>query len=296
VARRRLQRMRWTRESVLAGRLSMDHVDLFLQFATAARFELFLEHEAEIVRQCEGLSLFDDARRVLQYWAMAADDLLGRGASIPPPSSLYGSRSQTTGEWLLHGALSPVDAEVVESELHRLMRELKSADRAKGVVHPAGQLRAAALVRMATRFINATGATARPLFQVIVGDETAGRLCELASGHVVRPDELAPHLDGAVMESFLFDGPSVVIAKSNQRTFTGALRRPSRCVIVVASTPRCVACRRCTATSTIEHPQPGAGPRVSSTADRHASRTTASRSCATTPTNSPNDASMCSNR
>jgi hypothetical protein len=42
---------------------------------------------------------------------------------------------------------------------------------------------------------------------------------------VVRPEELVPSIDSAVVESFLFDGKSVVIAKSNQRTFTGALRR-----------------------------------------------------------------------
>jgi hypothetical protein len=63
------------------------------------------------------------------------------------------------------------------------------------------------------------------LFQVIIGDHTARRLCELASGHVLRPDDLVPHIDAAVMESFLFDGPTTVIAKTRQRTFTGALRR-----------------------------------------------------------------------
>jgi hypothetical protein len=78
---------------------------------------------------------------------------------------------------------------------------------------------------MATRSVNATGVTARPLFQVIVGDDTARRLCELASGHVVRPEHLDGFIDAAVMESFLFDGPMVVIAKTRQRTFTGALRR-----------------------------------------------------------------------
>jgi hypothetical protein len=42
---------------------------------------------------------------------------------------------------------------------------------------------------------------------------------------VIHPQDLVDHLDTAVMESFLFDGPLVVIAKSRQRTFTGALRR-----------------------------------------------------------------------
>ena len=78
---------------------------------------------------------------------------------------------------------------------------------------------------MATRSVNATGVSARPLFQVIVGDATARHLCELASGTVVHPTDVVPHIDEAVMERFLFDGPSVIISKSTRRTFTGALRR-----------------------------------------------------------------------
>jgi hypothetical protein len=118
--------------------------------------------------------------------------------------------------------LSAVDAEIVERELVRLMAIVQ---RDSAVHLTVAQRRAAALVLMATRSINATGVAARPLFQVIVGDDTASHLCELASGHVVRPADLVSYIDTAVVESFLFDGPSTVIAKSNARTFTGALRK-----------------------------------------------------------------------
>ncbi|MEN9643795.1 MAG: hypothetical protein RL238_464 [Actinomycetota bacterium] len=222
---RLLAGMTRTRDAVLAGRLSLDHVDLFILYAAGPRFELFLEHEQLLVEQCANCALFDDARRVVQYWAMLADDELGRSPAVPAPSRLSASRSHTTGRLLLDGELEVVDAEIVDNELRRLIGQLRNDDKAAGVVRTLSQLRAAALVRMATRSINATGLTARPLFQVIVGDQTARRLSELASGHVLRPEQLVGHIDDAVMESFLFDGHTTVIAKTRQRTFTGALRR-----------------------------------------------------------------------
>jgi hypothetical protein len=222
---RLLRRMPHTRAAVLAGRLSMDHVELFVRHATAARFELFLEHERMLVEQCAAFQLFDDARRLLQYWANRTDDELGLRPAAPAPSTLYSSREADHGQLHLDGRFSAIDSEIVHRELSRLLREVELEDRAKGITRTKAQRRAIALVRMASRSVNATGVTARPLFQVIVGDETARRLCELASGIVMRPDDLVPVIDAAVMEAFLFDGPSVVIAKTHRRTFTGALRR-----------------------------------------------------------------------
>jgi hypothetical protein len=138
---------------------------------------------------------------------------------------LYASRFGESGELALDGRFSAVDGEIVERELKRLMKELKVDDDRGGVRRTPAQLRAAALVRMAGRSVNATGVSARPLFQLIAGDVTARRLCELGSGHAVHPDDLEPFIDDAVMEVFLFDGPSTVIAKSKQRTFRGALRK-----------------------------------------------------------------------
>ncbi len=222
---RRLQRMPATRAAVLAGRLSIDHVDLFVRYATEARLELFLEHEQLLVDRCAAVTgPFDDARKIVQYWAHLADDVLGGRREGPDPSTLYFSRSHDSGEGVLDGRLSVIDAEVVSSELQRLCREIALEDRAAAIRRTPAQRRAAALVRMASRSSAATGMTPRPLFQVIVGDDTARRLCELASGAVLHPDELVPHLDSAVMEAFLFDGPSTIIAKTGRRRFTGALR------------------------------------------------------------------------
>jgi hypothetical protein len=230
-ARRDIRRAKWlhrmplTRQAVLDGRLSVDHVDLLIQHAAGARFELFLESEALLVDRCAGLSLFDDARRVVQYWAGLADDQLGRRRERPAGSTLYLSRSAATGVGTLDGTLDPIDHEIVAPELQRLTREIALEDRRDGRQRTLAQRRAAALVRMATRSINATGATARPLFQVVVGDETARRLCQLASGTVVHPDDLVEHVDTALLEAFLFNGSEVVLTASKQRTFRGALRR-----------------------------------------------------------------------
>jgi hypothetical protein len=223
---RMLADMPHSRLAVLEGRLSIDHVDLFLRYATPERWERFLHDEAALVAACEASRLFSVCERTLRYWAQRVDDELElERRDRPAPSTLYLSRSGITGEGILNGTLAPIDAEIVENELNRLMADIKADDAAAGRSRTKSQRRAAAMVRMASRSITAHGPSARPLFQFIAGDLTARRMCELGSGHVVHPDDLEPFIDTALVESFLFDGPHVVIAKSNQRTFTGALRK-----------------------------------------------------------------------
>ena len=50
-------------------------------------------------------------------------------------------------------------------------------------------------------------------------------LCELASGVVIHPGLIVPHLDRSQVQTFVFDGADKVIAASPQRTFRGMLRR-----------------------------------------------------------------------
>ncbi len=221
---RKLVGMPHTRRAVLEGRLSIDHVDLFCRFATAERWELFVRDEATLVEQCAGLKLFADARTLVRYWAERADDELGVRHTTAP-STLHMSRLDATGEVVIDGHLAPVDGEIVRNELNRLVRELRLEDRAAGIERTPAQRRAAALVRMAERSAGARGVTPRPLFQVILGAETAAHLCELASGAVVRPEDLLPHVGRAIVESFLFDGEHRVLGVSRRRTFTGRLRR-----------------------------------------------------------------------
>jgi len=222
---RMLMDMPHTRRAVLEGRLSIDHVDLFIRYATPERWERFLADEAMLVGICEAARLFSVCRQALRYWAQRVDDELELERAEPAPSTLSFSRTGDTGEGVMNGVFSPIDAEIIDNELTRLMAEIKAEDAAAGRSRTVTQRRAAALVRMASRSITATGVTARPLFQLIAGDLAARRLCELGSGHVVHPDDVEPWLETALVESFIFDGPMVVIAKSKQRTFQGALRK-----------------------------------------------------------------------
>jgi hypothetical protein len=63
------------------------------------------------------------------------------------------------------------------------------------------------------------------LFTVLIGDDTARRLCELSTGTVITPGDAHHYADLALVESVLFDGPKRLIAATKKRTFTGAIRR-----------------------------------------------------------------------
>ena len=60
---------------------------------------------------------------------------------------------------------------------------------------------------------------------ILAGEATVERLCELATGTVIHPDLIVPHLDRSQVQTFIFDGADRVIAASPQRTFRGMLRR-----------------------------------------------------------------------
>ena len=233
-ARRELRRaerlldMRHVVAAVFDGALGIDHVDLILRYATERRWEYFLRDEVVLVELLRRARLWEDARHILAYWAMRVDVEIGVPPNHPEASSVYLSRHEVTGEGDLVGHLGPIHAEIVEGELTRLMQQIRRDDKAMGVTRSAGERRAEALVLMASRSINATGATARPLFQIIAGADVAARWCETASGVVLHPSQLEPWLGRAVLETFLFDGPTNIIGVSRKRTFTGATRRAIR--------------------------------------------------------------------
>ena len=131
------------------------------------------------------------------------------------------------GEVVINGVLDPVGGAIVTSELDRLERELYLADQRDGITRTGSQRRAAALVEMATRSATAPahGKPPRPLFTVVIGDDSFTRMCELANGQVITPGTLIPWLGTADLETILFEGPSTIISVSKRRRFTGALRR-----------------------------------------------------------------------
>jgi hypothetical protein len=216
-----------TATAVGEGRVSMDHVDLLGRADQPHRHELFVRDEEVLVEQCATLR-HAQAVRAVEYWMQLADS--ATGDSTPPPCERPSRMHASTtfqGTVRMDGLLNRLDGAVVTGELQRLERELYLADEAAGNVRTNSERLAAALVEMATRSAStpADAQRPRPLFSVLLGDKSFERLCELATGQVIAPHLLVPHLSVAEMETFLFDGPFTVIAASPARCFTGRLRR-----------------------------------------------------------------------
>ena len=170
-------------------------------------------------------------RRVLDYWAQRADpDGTDADAEARHARRRVHLSRTFEGGWVLDGLLTPTDGATLDTALRRIEDELFAADRQDGnvLLRSRAQRRADALVELARR-ANAAPTGARrpaPLVTVLVGYETfAGRICELADGTVLSPRDVTALLDEAVIERAVFDGPSRVTDISEQRRFTGALRR-----------------------------------------------------------------------
>ena len=224
---RQLHSMPKTASALGSGDLSPDHVDLIGKANQPWRDAVFASHEESLVEQCLGLR-FHDARKVVDYWCQRADATAAEELADRQRQAAHLDVSSTLDKTVvINGVLDPVGGSIVSDELTRLERELYLADKRNEVTRTASQRRAAALVEMARRSAVAPsdGRRPKPLFTVLVGDETFSHLCELANGTVIAPGQLLDWVGEADLETVLFDGPSTVISVSHRRTFTGALRR-----------------------------------------------------------------------
>jgi hypothetical protein len=180
--------------------------------------------------------------RCVAYWAQLADPEGTDGSA----QARYRARrlhvsATFDGSWALDGLLDPISGAIVAKALGAIERELFEADWAQArAVHgdnvrmshlartPA-QRRADALVEMARRALALPGGSRlpEPLFSVLVGYETfAGRVCELASGAVLAPADLARWLGEAWVERVVFDGPGRIRDVGvRRRIFAGGSRR-----------------------------------------------------------------------
>jgi hypothetical protein len=212
-----------------AGELSIDVVDLVIAANTPARRGVFVELEADLIEVLRG-QRYRVAARSIRYWSDKADALLGldgaRAKHDQEQAHLYASET-IDGNVAISGQLDPVGGEIVTNELNRIIEQLQATDTALGVVRTLAQLRAAALVEMATRSAAMPGDArfSRPLFSVTLGDDRFRELCQLANGTVITPHHLVPHLTDAMYEVILFDGPHTAVTVSKKRLFGGALRR-----------------------------------------------------------------------
>ena len=170
--------------AIVAGRLSLDHLDVL---GRAARAPGFAEAEAMLVEHCATLR-FADAAKVITYWSQQADHDPG-----PDDRSVLHASTTWQGHVVVDAVLEPIGGRIFLDELARRERDQYLADERAGAARTAAQRRAAALVEMATRSANATGRRRpKPLFTVLVGDDRAHHLCELADGTVVTPEQLSP--------------------------------------------------------------------------------------------------------
>jgi hypothetical protein len=224
---RKLRSMPATSAALATGDLSPDHVDLLAKADQPWRNADFADHEDTLVEQCRVLR-FADARKMVDYWCVRADAVAATDAAERQRTAAHLNVSPTLdGTVVVNGTLDPIGGTIVADELTRIERELYLADKRDGVIRTASQRRAAALVEMATRSATAPagGRRPKPLFTVLVGDETLSHLCELANGTVVTPGDVVRWAGDADLETVLFDGPSTVISVSHRRSFTAALRR-----------------------------------------------------------------------
>jgi hypothetical protein len=223
---RQLASMPATEEALAAGDLSPDHVDLLGKANKNWRDAVFADHEAALVDQCRTLR-FEQARRVVDYWCLRADSVAADEKAERIRAKAHLDLGSTLDDTVvINGLLDPIGGSIVSDEIDRLEEEIRLAED-DDVVRTSSQRRALALIEMARRSAAArtTGRRARPLFTVLVGDETLSNLCELANGTVIAPGQLVQWMGEADLEAVLFDGPSTVISVSHRRTFTGALRR-----------------------------------------------------------------------
>ena len=221
---------------------------------------VFARDEAMLVAQCEELT-FGQAVKTVQYWCQRADAELDRDG--PPPAKPTTLRLHTGIDGTVNGDfhLDPIAGATVTEALRRIERELYRQDQRDGVVRTTAERMAAALVEMATRAHTApaNGRRPEPLLCILAGEATVEHLCELASGVVIQPDLIVPHLARSQVQTFIFDGADRVIAASPQRTFRGRCAAPSRCATATASTLPAATPRSPTATSTTGSPTARAG-------------------------------------
>jgi hypothetical protein len=221
---RQLEQMPELRQRITDGRMTMDHLAILSPCLRPWRARRYATGEAALLDAIEGLDL-DAARQAVRYWCQRADAEAKHTDTAPPAAELQVSTT-LDDTVVVNGMLDPIGGAIVKDELDRLEAEFRLADLAKGVERTPAERRAAALVEMAirSRTAPADGRRPKPLFSVLLGDDSFRHLCEL-SGLVLTPEQMLPWITEAMYETILFDGPSTVVSVSSQRTFTGALRR-----------------------------------------------------------------------
>jgi len=240
-AARQLASMPNTVSVVEAGKLSMCQARLLRWANQPAIAEVFAAQERFLIDMIQGMRL-PDAKRAVDYWITGAYESLGL---TRPHRSREGRHMQVVRTFYDHvdvkGRLDPLAGTEVLTELHRIERDLFEADWAairaehgkdalpSQLPRTSGQRMADALQLMARNsaaYREGQHRQPRPLINIHAGMGTFARMCELADGTVISPEQAVPYLLEGDIERIVFDSPSRVIDVGvRERFFTGALRR-----------------------------------------------------------------------
>ncbi len=235
---RELRRMPIVETALVAGSITTDHVKLLADARQCAP-EAF-EADEERLAVAAGASPFARFQTAIAYWKYvhASDQVEADAASAAERREAHVSTT-FKGTVVLDALLDPIGGAIVVEEIERLEQQLFEHDWAEArqrlgdaatasdLARTPRQRRADAFVLMAQRSAAAPAdaTPARPLLQVLVGEASLERICELASGQVVTPGSLVPLLAWADVQRIVFDGPSRVIdVGRRRRLFTGATR------------------------------------------------------------------------
>jgi hypothetical protein len=234
---RKLLMMPFTRLAFASASLSVDRIDLLVRTNQPNVHEAFARDEELLVKLVKTLS-YDDAVRALQYWSLRAD---AEGAEDKAEEQFRNRSTHCSrildGTVKLDALFDAIGGEIFSNELQRLDDLLFKEDWSEAkelygddvtvdkLKRTPAQRRADALVEMAKRSSSAAGGSNKPLMSIVVGDERLKDVLELASGVVLTPGQVIPHLHDMHIESIIFDGKSRTVDVKQQRSFVGALRR-----------------------------------------------------------------------
>lgn len=231
-----LAEMPVTADALLKGRIGVGAADLLIRTRGRARkrahgVEVFSRDEETLVGFCATLR-YEDAVVALDYWLAFLDEGIDECEQEKRRRSRrFGTSSGADQMTQLFGKLDEANAEVFTNELDRLSMKMLHLDRASGSSRTPAQRRADALVMMAMRSRTLADNPAQrrvrpaPLLSIIIGEESFSRVCQLATGKRLAPGLVVPLLSEAQIETFIYGGHKRLIAASNKRFFTGALRR-----------------------------------------------------------------------
>jgi hypothetical protein len=227
------------RAALEAGRIEACHVQRIAACDSPRTSDALVREHVQLVRFAMELPWREFCREVADWQEEHDPDGAEPGGS--PRRRLHVSAT-VNGGVAVDGWLDPVGGTIVRTELERLEQRLFHQDwhQAKDrlgreplpheLARTPAQRRADALVEMAERSAVEPGSErrGRVVFSVLVGVDQFAKVCELTNGTDVRPKDLGPYLDRALVERIVFDGPGHVVEVSDRRLFTGRLRRAIR--------------------------------------------------------------------